>query len=84
MTPPTPRFPQFEKLFEPGAAEPALRQIERTRQQLSELAARPAPEQARARAAFDAYTRALSLVREVAETRQKMAEESATAAPAAR
>lgn len=79
-------FPQFEKLFEPGAAEGILRRVERTRKQLSEIAARPASaaEQERASAAFEAYTRALALVREVAEVRQKLADEAATTAGASR
>ena len=77
-----PQFPQFEKLFEPGAAEGILRRVERTRKQLNEMVTKPASaaEQDRARTAFDAYTRALALVREVAETRQKLAQEAATPA----
>lgn len=81
-----PQFPQFEKLFEAGSAEVLLRRVERTRKQLNEIAARPssAAEQTRARTAFDAYTRALALVREVAEVRQKLTEEGATPAAAKR
>lgn len=82
---PAPNYPQFEKLFEPGAAEAALRRVERTRKQLNEMATRATAvaERDRARAAYDAFTRALALVREVSEVRQKLAEE-ATAAGTAR
>ena len=78
-------FPQFEKVFDPTAADLFFRQVEHTRKQLQTLVDHPASaaEKERAHAAFMAYTGALVLVKEVADLRRKMAEE-ATPAPGVR
>ena len=62
-----PSFPQFEKIFEEGRTEPFLRQVERTRLQLDQIRTKgeSAAERKRAAIAFDAYTRALTLMKEV-------------------
>jgi hypothetical protein len=73
---PVPTYPQFEKIFEEGRTEPFLRQVERTRLQLQQLQSKgtSAAERKRATDAFEAYTKALALLKEVDDERRKLAE----------
>ena len=73
-------FPQFERIFERDQTEPFLRRVERTCQQLQEIAAKgSAQEKERATAAFTAFQRALALTKEIGEMRVKLGTTSAEA-----
>ena len=73
-------FPQFERIFEPDQTEPFLRRVERTCQQLQEIAAKgTAAEKDRAGAALAAFQRSLALTKELGELRAKLGTTSAEA-----
>jgi hypothetical protein len=73
-----PTFPQFERIFEQDQTEPFLRRVERTCQQLQELAGKGSPqEKERAIAALAAYRQALALTKELGELRMKLGATSA-------
>lgn len=74
------KFPQFERIFEPDQAEPFLRGVERTCQQLQEIAAKgSAREKERAAAVLAAFQRGLALARELGELRVRLGTTSAGA-----
>lgn len=67
------KFPQFERIFEPEQTEPFLRRVEKTCQQLMEIAAKgSAHEKERAGAALAAFQRALALTKDIGELRVKL------------
>jgi len=75
-----PSFPQFERIFEQEQTEPFLRRVERTCQQLQEVAAKgSALEKERAAAALAAYRQGLALTKELGELRVKLGATSAEA-----
>ncbi|MCX6627848.1 MAG: hypothetical protein NTW28_09490 [Candidatus Solibacter sp.] len=82
-TPAVPRtFPKMEYVFQPENTEPFLRRVEKTCKQLSDIAAKGTPaERERAAAALTAFHRAVDLVKEIAETRFRLAAEATSAAP---
>jgi hypothetical protein len=72
-----PNFPKIEFIFEPDNTEPFLRRVEKTCKQLDEIAARGTPaEKERAAAARLAFRHAVNLVKEIADTRNRLAEET--------
>ena len=74
----TQSFPQFERIFEQEQTEPFLRRVERTCQQLQEVAAKgSAQEKERATVALAGYQRALALTKELGELRMKLGATSA-------
>jgi hypothetical protein len=73
-------YPKMELIFQPENTEPFLRRVEKTCKQLSDIAAKGTPaERERAAAALAAFGRAVDLVREIAETRFKLAAETTSA-----
>jgi hypothetical protein len=70
-----PTYPKMEFVFEPDNTEPFLRRVEKTCKQLDDIAARgTSAEQERAKAARLAFRHAVNLVKEIADTRNRLAE----------
>jgi hypothetical protein len=73
-------YPKMEFVFQEGQTEPFLRRVEKTCKQLAQIASSgSAAEKERAAAALAAYAQGLSLVRELAEARFRMAGEATSA-----